>query len=121
MKALNRTPANQKGIMLIEALLLTLLVSILAIIIIPRFLSISDNARYEACRTNVANIDTLVQQFYIREATWPAGDLSDIGTNINYFPSAELPECPVTGGASYTIISPTHRVTGHLRGDPTHP
>jgi len=47
--------------------------------------------------------------------------LSDIGTNITYFPSAELPECPVTGGASYTIISPTHRVTGHLRDDPTHP
>lgn len=116
-----RTATNQHGIMLIEVLLLTMLVSILAIIIIPRFLSITDNARYEACRTNVANIDTLVQQFYIREATWPAGDLSDIGTNINYFPAGALPDCPVTSGASYTLFSPTHRVTGHLRGDPSHP
>ena len=107
--------------MLIEILLLTLLVSILAIIIIPRFVSLSDNARYEACRTNVANIDALVQQYYIREATWPLDSLADIGANINYFPSGALPECPVTSGAGYSLTSPNRRVGGHFRGDPSHP
>ena len=112
---------NQSGIMMGELILLVLLVSILAIIIIPRFAKVSDNAKIEACRTNVANIDALVQQYYIREGTWPVGNLSDIGTNINYFPEATLPTCKVTTGAAYGLSSPSHRVAGHARGQTTHP
>ena len=112
---------NQSGIMLGEILLVVILISILAIIIVPRYMAISQDAKYEACSTNVANIDALVQLYYLREATWPQGDLSDIGTNINYFPEGTLPECPVTTTSSYILISPTHRVHGHARGAATHP
>jgi general secretion pathway protein G len=107
--------------MLSEILLLVFLISILALIVIPRYFSTKDKAKYEACRTNVANIDTLVQQYYIREGTWPAGNLADIGTNTFYFPEGALPTCPVTTTAKYILVSPSHRVGGHTRGNPTHP
>ncbi len=84
-------------------------------------MSVSTNAKYEACRTNVANINALVQLYYIKEGTWPATDLSDIKTNVNYFVEQTLPSCPVTSGATYTIYPTGHRVTGHLVGSATHP
>jgi len=112
---------NQKGITLGEVLLVVLLISILAAVMIPRFLSVSRDAKYEACRTNVANINALVQLYYIKEGTWPRTDLADIATNINYFPDLTLPNCPVTSSAAYEIVTPTHRVTGHRRNEQTHP
>lgn len=112
---------NQHGVSLGEVLLVVLLVSILAIIIIPRFANVSQDAKWEACRTNVANINALVQLYYIKEGTWPVSVLSDISTNINYFPEQTLPDCPVTTGAAYTLVTASHRVTGHLRGLATHP
>ena len=112
---------NQRGIMISEVLLVIFLISIVALIAIPRYLTVRDNSQYEACRTHVANIDALVQQYYIREGTWPLGGLTDIGANINYFPEGAMPACPVTTTANYFITSPTHRVSGHLRNDPSHP
>ncbi|HOO56220.1 MAG TPA: hypothetical protein PLN69_05305 [bacterium] len=111
---------SQQGISLGEVILVVLLISILSIIMVPRFLNVSDSAKYEACRTNVANINALVQLYYIKEGTWPVINLSDIGANVNYFPEG-LPSCPVTDGAQYYIFPTGHRVTGHQRNDPTHP
>ena len=115
------TSCNQHGIALGEFLLLVALISILALIIIPRYMAVTRDAKYEACSTNVANVDALVQQYYIREGTWPKGDLSDIGTNVNYFPAGTLPTCPVTSAARYILTSPTHSVQGHARNAASHP
>jgi general secretion pathway protein G len=117
----NKRKNDQRGVLLSEVLLVVFIISIIALIVIPRYFSTKDKARYESCRTNVANIDALVQQYYIREGTWPQSDLADIGANINYFPEGVLPSCPVTSGAQYIIVSPSHRVGGHARNDPTHP
>ncbi|MFA6449542.1 MAG: hypothetical protein WCX65_08745 [bacterium] len=112
---------NQKGVSISEVVLIILLISIIAAITVPRFKGIVNNAKYETCRTNVANINALVQLYYIKEGTWPLIDLSDIATNINYFPETALPSCPVTTGAAYYIDPTIHRVTGHLRGVSPHP
>ena len=112
---------NQHGISIGEVILIVLLISILSIVLVPRFMDVSQDAKYEACRTNVANINALVQLYYIKEGTWPLIDLSDIESNVNYFPESSLPDCPVTSGAAYYIVPTGHRVTGHQRGDPTHP
>jgi competence protein ComGC len=112
---------SQNGIVLGEILLLVILISLLAIIIIPRYIAVSREAKYESDSTNIANVDSLVQLYYIREGTWPLGDLTDIGTNTNYFPSATLPTCPITVGARYILVSPTHMVGGHSRGAAAHP
>lgn len=112
---------NQRGVSIGEVLLVVLLISILAIIMIPRFLNVSQDAKWESCRTNVANINALVQLYYIKEGTWPSTDLSDISADSDYFPEKTAPECPVTPGAAYGLVTAIHRVTGHLRGQPTHP
>ena len=121
MKRNAMTLRNQRGLMLGEILLIVLLVSILALIIVPRYAAVSKDAKYEADSTNITNINSLVQLFYIREGTWPAGDLTDIGTNINYFPAATLPTCPVTTAAKYILQSTTRTISGHSRNVPTHP
>ncbi len=77
-----------------EILLVVLLSSIIAAMIVPRFFNVATDARYEACRTNVANINALVQLYYIREATWPNLEMTNIETNVNYFPEESLPDCP---------------------------
>lgn len=120
MSLSNRTH-GQSGIALSEVLLIVFIISIISIIIVPRFVTVSEDAKIEACRTNVANIDSLIQLYYVREGTWPVDTLADIGTNINYFPEATLPKCPVTSGAGYSFDTPTYRVTGHLRSSGTHP
>lgn len=112
---------NRHGFSVSEVLLVMFVISIIAIIIVPRFLTVSEDAKIEACRTNVANIDSLIQLYYVREGTWPVDTLADIGTNINYFPEATLPKCPVTDGALYSFDTPTYRVTGHLRSSASHP
>jgi Tfp pilus assembly protein PilE len=112
---------SQKGVSLGEVILIILLISIIAAIAIPRFRGVVQNAKYQACRTNVANINALVQLYYIKEGTWPLVNLSDIKTNVNYFPEQQLPDCPVTTGAAYFIYPTGHRVTGHLDGVTPHP
>lgn len=112
---------SERGVSLGEVLLVILLMSILAIVIVPRFINMSDSAKWEACATNVANINALVQLFYIKEETWPTTYLSDIRTNTNYFPEATLPTCPVTPEANYYIVSPGHIVSGHQRNVHPHP
>ena len=112
-------PAGERGISLSEVLIIVFLISILSIIVVPRFLGVTQDAKWEACRTNVANINALVQLYYIKEGTWPLVSLSDIEANTNYFPEG-APDCPVTPGAAY-FIATGHRVAGHARGDPTHP
>ncbi len=112
---------GQKGISIGEVLLIVFLVSILAIIIVPRFTNVVQNAKYDACRANVANINALVQLYYIKEGTWPVVTLTDIASNVNYFPEQTLPTCPVTNGATYYIYPTGHRVTGHVWGVSPHP
>ncbi len=111
---------GKKGVSAGEVILVILLMSIIAIILLPRFSDIVQNAKYDSCRTNVANVNALVQLYYIKEGTWPKTDLSDIATNVNYFPEG-LPGCPVTSSASYYIYPTGHRVTGHLYGVTPHP
>ncbi|MEW5946311.1 MAG: hypothetical protein AB1742_08940 [bacterium] len=112
---------GSRGISIGELVMVVLIISILAIIIVPRFFNVTQRAEWEVDLTNMANVNALVQLYYIKESTWPVDDLSDIGTNVDYFPEATLPSCPVTSGAAYTLDPSTHRVTGHLRNDPTHP
>lgn len=64
-----------------------------------------------ACRENVARINTSVEMWNIMKERWPNVSLSDIGRDIDYFPSG-VPQCPVDGTA-YRLDPVTHRVSGH--------
>lgn len=117
-----QTTANSRGVSIGEIILIVLLISILAIIIVPNYVNIRERAQWEVCLTNVSNMNALVQLYYIKEGTWPDINLSNIKTNISYFPEATLPDCPVTPSPTYySINTTTHRVTGHLKNDSSHP
>jgi len=110
---------GQKGFTLIETLLIVILISILAAIVIPRFIIGSKRAKIQSCEMNRAIINTSVETFYFTEGTWPQDSLADIKTNDSYFPDG-IPTCPVDS-TSYTLApSPKKRVTGHREGAGTH-
>ncbi|MBI4547515.1 MAG: hypothetical protein HY707_06035, partial [Ignavibacteriae bacterium] len=96
VRALFLNARKSKGVSIFEIVIIVLIISILAIIIVPNYLKIKETAQWEVCLTNQANINALAQLYYIKEGTWPNANLSDIKTNLNYFPEQTLPECPVT-------------------------
>ncbi|MEW6203088.1 MAG: type II secretion system protein, partial [bacterium] len=85
---------RQKGFTLLEVMLVVILISILAGIVIPRYVVSAQRAKVQACEMNRAIINKQVESYYFTEGTWPSLDLSDIKTNVNYFPDG-IPTCPV--------------------------
>ncbi|RIK87729.1 MAG: hypothetical protein DCC67_01415 [Planctomycetota bacterium] len=84
--------------------------AIVAKLAIPRLAGGKQDSDDAACMANVGHIEVQAEIWRHDTGAWPASDLSDIGGNINYFPSG-LPQCPVTG-APYTIDT-SGRVVGH--------
>ncbi|MGI9455992.1 MAG: hypothetical protein ACR2NU_05485, partial [Aeoliella sp.] len=68
----------------------------------------SATAEQKADEMNRAYINSMVEQYYLNEGAWPANNLSDIGSDNNYFPDG-IPNDPVTGLA-YSLNATTHRV-----------
>ena len=108
-----------KGFTVLEVMLTVILISILAGIVIPRFVISTKRAKVQACEMNRAIINKQVESFYFVEATWPIDSLIDIRTNNNYFPDG-IPTCPIDGTSYSLAPSPSHRVTTHREGDGTH-
>ncbi|MEW6203089.1 MAG: prepilin-type N-terminal cleavage/methylation domain-containing protein [bacterium] len=108
-----------RGFTIIEVMLVVILISILAGIAIPRYVISAQRAKVQACEMNRAIINKAVESFYFAEGTWPDLDLTDIKTNVNYFPDG-IPTCPVDM-TSYTLAdTPLFRVTGHREGADSH-
>jgi general secretion pathway protein G len=102
---------QQRGFSLLELLLVVTLIGILASTIVSRMSSNTDVAKNRSCSHIRANLNSAIERWYIENGDWPAADLSDIGADINFFPSG-LPVCPVTGSA-YTMDLATQRIDGH--------
>jgi general secretion pathway protein G len=96
---------------LMELLAVVAILGILAALILPRVVGGNDMAKDKSCFHNRAEINITVEQFYLHTGAWPAGDLSDIANDPNYFPDG-LPTCPVSG-QPYRIEPATHRLIGH--------
>jgi prepilin-type N-terminal cleavage/methylation domain-containing protein len=102
---------NRRAFSLMELLAVVTVLGIIAALVLPRVLVSSDTAKEKCCLHNRAEIDISVEQYYIHTESWPADNLSDIGSNPSYFPDG-LPTCPVSGDA-YRLDPTTHRVIGH--------
>ena len=99
---------KRSGFSLMELLAVVTILGIIAAIIVPRVAVSSDTAKQKVNNHNKATINAAVERWYIEKGTWPANNLSDIGTDTNYFPDG-LPTNP-TNNAAYSLNATTHRV-----------
>ncbi|MDX1962083.1 MAG: type II secretion system protein [Pirellulales bacterium] len=99
---------NRKGFSLLELLAVITILGIIAVVVVPRISTSSARAKSEADKQNRSEINSAVERWYFEKGTWPANNLSDIGADINYFPSG-IPTNPVNGKA-YTLDGTTRRV-----------
>ena len=93
---------------LLELLAVVTILGVIAAIIVPRVTASSATAKTKVRDHQKATINAAVEQYYVDNNVWPANNLSDIGANVNYFPSG-IPTNPVDGSA-YTLNATTHRV-----------
>ena len=110
---------KETGFTLLEVMLVVILISILAAIVIPRFMVGSKQAKVQSCEMNRAIINTQIEVYYFSEGTWPMDSMADIKTNYNYFPDG-IPTCPVDETSYVLSASPYHRISGHREGNGTH-
>jgi prepilin-type N-terminal cleavage/methylation domain-containing protein len=110
---------RESGFTLLEVMLVVILISILAAIVIPRFMVGTKRAKVQSCEMNRSIINTQIEVYYFSEGTWPLDSLSDIKTNFQYFPDG-IPTCPVDETSYVLRPSPYHRISGHREGGGTH-
>jgi len=96
------------GFSLMELLAVVTILGIIAAIIVPRVITSSDTSKQKVSAHNKATINAAVERWYIEKGAWPAVNLSDIGTDVNYFPDG-VPPNPIDNSA-YTLNAATHRV-----------
>ena len=101
--------AKKKGFTLVELLVVVLILGALAAIAIPRISASADNAKKNACATNVDLLNSQIELYHANEGSWPA-TLTAITSNEEYFPDG-TPDCPF--GDDYEYDTSTHRVADH--------
>jgi len=99
---------KKRGFSLLELLAVVTILGIIAAIIVPRVTVSSATAKTKVRDHHKATINAAVERYYIDNNAWPATNLSDIGSDVNYFPDG-LPTNPIDG-SSYTLNATTHRV-----------
>lgn len=109
-----RQSERLSGLSLLEVLAIVTILGIVALAAIPRLNTFTAESDKTACYVNRGDIEVQAQLHFRNEGAWPQADLSDIGSDGNYFPDG-LPVCPVDG-SPYTLDPSTHRVVGHDHG-----
>jgi type II secretion system protein G len=105
---------RKKGFTLMELLLVVVILGILAAVAIPRMAKSSGDAKANACKANIALINSQIEQWSISNSgQYPAdqtGFTANIVGNKDLFPDGP-PVCPY--GTAYTYDPTTKRVTPH--------
>ncbi|QDV81462.1 prepilin-type N-terminal cleavage/methylation domain-containing protein [Stieleria sp.] len=102
---------KRSGLSLLELLAALAVMGVIAIAIVPRISGGARQANDSSCQLRKAVIEVQVSLWRRETGRWPMGDLSDIGSNVRYFPDGLL-RCPVDS-TRYTIDESTGRVNGH--------
>ena len=100
------TATKKKGVTLIELLIVVLILAALSAIAIPRISQSAQNARQNACDTNVDVINSAIEMYNADTGGYPAA-LTDVTGSVTYFPDG-APACPL--GGTY-IMGANSRVT----------
>ena len=107
----HRLGPTPNGFSLLELITVVVILGVIAAAVLPRVNQGVSDAKVAACHTNRAEIELQAGLWQFDNGSWPAANLSDIGTNLAYFPEGVL-TCPVDG-STYTIDTSTGRVIGH--------
>ena len=104
--------AKNRGVTLIELLIVVLILAALAAIAIPRISQSATNAKIQACAANIDQINSAIELYNADNTAYP-GTLPVVTGSVTYFPDG-APTCPVTG-AAYPAALVNDRVyqTGH--------
>ncbi len=100
---------KNKGVTLVELLIVVLILAALAAIAIPRISQSVYNAKLKACETQVNIMNQAIENYYLANGVFPAGLRTTILRDPNLFPSGP-PKCPVTGRAYREALTAEHRV-----------
>lgn len=103
---------NRKGVTLIELLIVVLILAALSAIAIPRISQSAQNAKQNACNTNISVINSAIEMYAAdNEGSYPTDD-ADMKTKVtgdtDYFPDG-APTCPLTG--TYSMNATTKRIS----------
>jgi len=99
---------GRQAFSLLELLAVVTIIGTIAALVIPRITVSTDAANEAMDDLNRAQINALVERWYIETNAWPANDLSDIGADTDYFPDG-VPSNPVND-LPYLLNATTHRV-----------
>ncbi len=86
---------RRAGFSLLELLAVVTILGIIAVVVIPRISVSADTAKQNAHKQNVAEINAAVERWYFEKGKYPKANLSDIGSDPNYFPDG-IPTNPLT-------------------------
>lgn len=109
-RVVNREARTRRGFSLLELLICVALIGILAGVVIARTQMTAHEAKATSCAANEVIINKTVERWYAEHGAWPASDLSDIGSDVDYFPGG-IPECPFN--RAYGLDPLTRRVVRH--------
>ncbi|MBN1456219.1 MAG: type II secretion system protein [Sedimentisphaerales bacterium] len=99
---------KNKGVTLIELLIVVLILAAFAGIAVPRISQSAANAKARACQTNVNLINSAIEQYYLDTTSYPYV-LLQVTRSTVYFPDGE-PICPVTGTVYPMTLTSSKRV-----------
>ncbi len=98
---------KSEGVTLIELLIVVLILAALSAIAIPRISQSAQNAKQNACDTNVDVINSSIEMYNADNSGYPAA-LADVTGSTAYFPDGP-PPCPLNG--TYLMDGATKRVS----------
>jgi prepilin-type N-terminal cleavage/methylation domain-containing protein len=100
--------ANQKGVTLIELLIVVLILAALSAIAIPRISQSATNAKGNACSTNIDVLNSAIEMYNADNGSYPL-NLSTVAGSPTYFPDG-APECPITEAVYEDVLTGNERV-----------
>ena len=103
---------GKKGFSLVELMIVVLILGALAAIAVPRILGGANQAKINACATNIDLLNSQIELYFANEDAYPA-DLAALTSDVDYFPDG-APVCPF-GVAYVNGLTVNNRVdtTGH--------